>query len=100
MQTDEPVLHNYAMVIFSYFYLQEEGEKESILLAAEGLQFIAGRLLAGKRYVAEKKEDSITEYVRLAINAMQESEKWFGKHGFKQKAESNLAYKRMFAAFF
>lgn len=100
LQTDEPVLYNYAMVIFSYFYLQEEGEKESISLAAEGLQFIAGRLLAGKRYVAEKKEDSITEYVRLAINAMQESEKWFGKHGFKQKAESNLAYKRMFAAFF
>ena len=26
LQTDEPVLYNYAMVIFSYFYLQEEGE--------------------------------------------------------------------------
>lgn len=95
LQTDEPILYNYAMVIFSYFYLNKKYD-ECVLLAGQGLQFIAGRLSAARYYPIQKREESIYECVKQAMKTMQESEKWFGENGFIEKVESDSGYKLMF----
>ena len=92
LNIDEPVIYNYAVVLFSYFFLNEN-EKAVSYLAWGGLQFILGRIIAENKRADTKGYDEIKSWVYKAIDTMSESEKWFKKGGFSVCAENNNEYR-------
>lgn len=99
LRVDEPVIYNYATIMFSYFFLIESQSCEKkqngdviTSLAWGGLQFILGRLVADSRRVDREEADEIKKWVQKALDTMAESEKWFGTDGFLVCAKKNKEY--------
>lgn len=86
MDTDEIIIYNYGMVMFSYYYLMG-GERER-LLSWGGLQAIRGRLRITGKTVKE-----IREKLQNAVTVLGKSDVWFGEKGFREYAEEDVDYK-------
>ncbi len=87
LNTDEPVIYNYGMVMFSYYFLTGNGNTR--LQAWSGMMFMQGRLTVRNKAVKE-----IREKIKNAVRAMEESEQWFGEKGFCGYVEADEEYKR------
>ena len=92
LNIDEPVIYHYAVILFSYFFLNEN-EKAVLYLAWGGLQFILGRIIAENKRADTRGDDEINSWVYKAIDAMDESKKWFKKGGFSALVENNDEYR-------
>ncbi len=96
LQLDEPVIYNYAAVFYSYFFLVsgEDSQEQEVIrsLAWGGLQFILGRLAAERRLGSWTGEGEIHDWVQQAVDAMVNSNKWFGEKGFLTYARENREY--------
>ena len=104
LSVDEFVIYNYATVMFSYFFLKgkqlcEDSRNGEVItsLAWGGLQFISGRL-AAENIMNEEEFAEIKNWVHKALDAMAESEKWFGTEGFHVYAGKNEEYIEWLAA--
>lgn len=86
METDEIIIYNYGMVMFSYYFLTD---KERIrLLSWGGLQSIRGRLS-----ISGKAVKGIQRQLQNAVTALGKSVLWFGEKGFWGYVEEDADYK-------
>lgn len=85
LRKDEAIIYNYATVIFSYYYFL--GTEMNRLLAWGGLLFIQGRLAAH-----DEKTKEISERVKTAITAMEESSNWFVEKRYEEYVKSDADY--------
>ncbi len=90
LSLDEPVLFQYAFVMFSYFYFMGK-ESESRQKALMGFMYIQGRINGN----GEKTEEIKSE-IGKAINALKESKNWFGNKNYMELIQEDSVYKEMF----
>lgn len=102
LNTGEDIICHYAVVIFSYYFLNRIGaEKRSVeeekvsYLVWGGLCIIREKMMEESKLENKGIEENseIREWVKKGIEALKNSDQWFGKDGYTQKVEKNEVYR-------
>ncbi len=92
LNLDEPILFQYAVVLFSYFYFMcsENSDSQKALM---GLMYVRGRIMGNGEKVEEIKKE-----VNKALEILEKSENWFAVKKYLECVEDDKLYKEMFYA--
>ena len=95
LNTGEDVICHYAVVILSYYLLNRQEAEKAHYLAWGAFYIIREKMMEESR--RENKglevETEIRKWVKKAIDALKESDQWFGVEGYMEKVQKNEMYR-------